>query len=84
MRPTTSSRVERTVDVCGEIVGLGTDGRSRRLTTCRPTAPCSRNQWRNDAAGIAAPGEQADIAPFAVDLRTEPVREWPTGLRRAV
>jgi len=65
------AHVEHAVDVCGEDhVGLGTDGSFTPVDDLQAYgAVLAKSVAERRAAGIAAPGEQADIFPFAIDLR---------------
>jgi len=65
------AHIEHAIDVCGEDhVGLGTDGSFTQIDDLQAYgAVLAKAVAERRAAGIAAPGEQADIFPFAIDLR---------------
>jgi membrane dipeptidase len=65
------AHLEHAVDVCGEDhVGIGTDGSFTDVDSLQAyQAGLARQVAERRAKGVSAPGEAADIYPFAIDLR---------------
>jgi membrane dipeptidase len=65
------AHIEHAVQVCGEDhVGIGTDGSFTPVDDLQAYgAALAQEIAERRAAGVSAPGERADIFPFAIDLR---------------
>jgi len=63
------AHVEHAVTVCGEDhVGIGTDGGASSIDVKAFQIENAKDHARRTAAGIAAPGESADLLPFIPEL----------------